>query len=329
MNKLRNIKISKNFMYFMILPLLIMLVGIVLFCTIGFNNGVDFKGGSTFKIYVNNDEVLTETKVYDLENKKDYQEVKDKVYSILNDNGLKIVSYRQSSMDISEYKVFSGQAVEVVYLNKAKGDDVDEENSSIRGQLLTEFNYTSYENAISPINQVYGHNAFNYSMEILAAIVVALAICIIYLLIRKYEGASLLLIMQTALDMILLLCLLVALRPVINMTIGIAFIFAFLLSISNSFIFLYKIKNGQKSGKYENLNSSEMADMTTKEMFKKKSIVYGLIALTTLLFVAIAVPAVRQLALALLIAVVATYYTSTFLLPGIWSVIYHNKHTKN
>ena len=150
-----NWKISKNFLYYMIAPLVILLTAIVLICTVGFNLGTDFTGGSTFKLYVNNEALLGENeqiKVYNLDNKDDYNEVYNKVKTILNKNGLKIVSYRKSSMDISEYKVFSGQAIEVIFRNKASGTDVANENESLKVQLLSEFNYNDYANAMSTVD---------------------------------------------------------------------------------------------------------------------------------------------------------------------------------
>ena len=228
-----NWKISKNFLYYMIAPLVILLTAIVLICTVGFNLGTDFTGGSTFKLYVNNEALLGENeqiKVYNLDNKDDYNEVYNKVKTILNKNGLKIVSYRKSSMDISEYKVFSGQAIEVIFRNKASGTDVANENESLKVQLLSEFNYNDYANAMSTVDAKVGKNAFNFSMEILAGIVVGLALVVIYMLIRKYRGLTIMMIMQVALDLLILFGLLLVCRPIINLNLGIAVIISFILS---------------------------------------------------------------------------------------------------
>ena len=54
-NKIKNsnLKISKNFLYYMIAPIVILLVGLILICTVGFNGGADLRGASTFTIYAN------------------------------------------------------------------------------------------------------------------------------------------------------------------------------------------------------------------------------------------------------------------------------------
>ena len=44
----------KNLKWFLIAPIAIILVGIILFSTIGFNLGLDFTGGSVLTVYSNN-----------------------------------------------------------------------------------------------------------------------------------------------------------------------------------------------------------------------------------------------------------------------------------
>ena len=93
MNKLKNLSIdkkireskfniNKNFIYFLIAPLVFIIVGIILLCTVGFNLGTDFTGASVFKIYINNEASFNDENIksYDLENKDDYNEIYDKIY---------------------------------------------------------------------------------------------------------------------------------------------------------------------------------------------------------------------------------------------------------
>ena len=40
--------ITKNFLYFLIVPAVLLIVGIILLSTVGFNLGTDFTGKSTF-----------------------------------------------------------------------------------------------------------------------------------------------------------------------------------------------------------------------------------------------------------------------------------------
>ncbi len=327
-----NWKISKNFLYYMIAPLVILLTAIVLICIVGFNLGTDFTGGSTFKLYVNNEALLGENeqiKVYNLDNKDDYNEVYNKVKTILNKNGLKIVSYRKSSMDISEYKVFSGQAIEVIFRNKASGTDVANENESLKVQLLSEFNYNDYANAMSTVDAKVGKNAFNFSMEILAGIVVGLALVVIYMLIRKYRGLTIMMIMQVALDLLILFGLLLVCRPIINLNLGIAVIISFILSVLNSFVFIDKIKSNQKNGKFDNTTNNDAADFTIKQLFVKRSLIYILLLLVTLMFTFISVQSISEIGIYLILVLVSTFYTSNFICPAVWATMYKVKKEKS
>ncbi len=327
-----NWKISKNFLYYMIAPLVILLTAIVLICTVGFNLGTDFTGGSTFKLYVNNEALLGENeqiKVYNLDNKDDYNEVYNKVKTILNKNGLKIVSYRKSSMDISEYKVFSGQAIEVIFRNKASGTDVANENESLKVQLLSEFNYNDYANAMSTVDAKVGKNAFNFSMEILAGIVVGLALVVIYMLIRKYRGLTIMMIMQVALDLLILFGLLLVCRPIINLNLGIAVIISFILSVLNAFVFIDKIKSNQKNGKFDNTTNNDAADFTIKQLFVKRSLIYILLLLVTLMFTFISVQSISEIGIYLILVLVSTFYTSNFICPAVWATMYKVKKEKS
>ena len=321
-------KLSKNFLYYMIAPLVILLVGIILLFTVGFNLGTDFTGGSTFKIYVNDEGNLENLTQYDLNKKSDYNKVYDKVKTILDDNGLKIVSFHTSTMDISEYRVLNGQAVEVVFKNKATGEDIQEENQALRGQLLTEFDYSSFSNAISSIDTTTSHGGFNYSIEILAGITLGLILVIAYMLLRKYRGLTIMMILHVALDILMLLSLLLITRCVVNFSVGIAVITSFVIAVINAFLFMDKIKNGLKSGKFEGLNNNEMADLTTKEMFIKRSYVYAFLAIITIIFTIVAVESVREIALPLLLVLAVSYYTSSFIMPALWSTIYKPKKLK-
>lgn len=327
-----NWKISKNFLYYMIAPLVILLTAIVLICTVGFNLGTDFTGGSTFKLYVNNEALLGENeqiKVYNLDNKDDYNEVYNKVKTILNKNGLKIVSYRKSSMDISEYKVFSGQAIEVIFRNKASGTEVANENESLKVQLLSEFNYNDYANAMSTVDAKVGKNAFNFSMEILAGIVVGLALVVIYMLIRKYRGLTIMMIMQVALDLLILFGLLLVCRPIINLNLGIAVIISFILSVLNAFVFIDKIKSNQKNGKFDNRTNNDAADFTIKQLFVKRSLIYILLLLVTLMFTFISVQSISEIGIYLILVLVSTFYTSNFICPAVWATMYKVKKEKS
>ena len=103
----------------------------------------------------------------------------------------------------------------------------------------------------------------------------------------------------------------------------------FVMTIVNAFVFYSKMKENIKSGKYANMKNDEMADSNVKEGLFKKSVVYTIMLVFAFLLSIIAVEAVREVALAVAIAIITTFFTSTFFMPVIWSVAYKEKKKKN
>ena len=62
-DKIQNSKFNycKNLKWFLIAPIAIVLVGIIILSTLGFNLGIDFTGGSNMTIFVDKDQTYSTT----------------------------------------------------------------------------------------------------------------------------------------------------------------------------------------------------------------------------------------------------------------------------
>lgn len=324
-----NFKICKNYKIYMIVPLIILLISLILMFTVDFHFGYDFTGGSTFKVYVNTENQIEDSTVYDLENSNDYNTVYNKIKTVLDQNGLKIISYKTSSMNIESLDVINGHAVEVIYQNSVnKDEDIFAENNIVREQLLATFDYVEYNNAISTIDQTFAKSSYDWSIGILASVVFATIVALIYMSLRFHSSACPLSILQVALDQMLLIALVLMTRLTVNFNFGIAILTTLVISIVNLFAFYNKNKNNIVSGKYEKMKNKQMADATTKELLFKKSIIYVVLLFITIIFASIAVEGVREVALAIMLSLIVTFYTSTFIMPSIWALIYKPKNKK-
>lgn len=305
--------IVKKSLYFVIAPIIILLVGIILLTTVGFSKGIDFAGGQTFKVYVNNEQKLDGAESYDLSDKKDFDEVYKKITIVLADNDAKLVSYQTSKVNIEEYDVYSGQAIQVTYQGNAESD-------AIRSQIVDAFGYANYTNAISSIDEVPPVSSYNWTIGLIAGIMFGLIAAIVYMSIRFSTSAILVVFIQMALDLFLTLGLLLICRVTINLTVGIVLLTSFMLSLINSFVFYNKIKENKKSGNYNDAKNAELANITTKQITFKKSIFYIALIVVSLLLVILSVDAVRAVAGGIMLALIASFYTSTFLLPAFWTI---------
>ena len=92
-NMLKNSRFDfcKNLKWFIIPPIVIIIVGIILMCTIGFNLGLDFTGGSVIKVYANAEEKIEDSEIYHIDsNNEDYNAMRVKIEEVLKENGLSI-----------------------------------------------------------------------------------------------------------------------------------------------------------------------------------------------------------------------------------------------
>lgn len=322
--------ITKNFLYFLIVPAVLLIVGIILLSTVGFNLGTDFTGKSTFKIYVNSDNSFgEEIAVYDLSNSDDYNEVYDKIELVIKDNDLKIDSYRTSTMNILDYKVDLGQAVEVSYQNIS--DDESEIallNNKVRSDLITAFGYNDYASAVSTIDVSPAKPSFNWAIGIVASIVFAYVVVAIYMAFRYNPSIFVVGLLQIVVDLILTISLVLITRLTVNLSFGIVLLTTFIMSIFNLFYYYSKTKSNLASGRFERAKNSEIANATTKELTFNKSLICIALLLVSILFSALAVDGVRNVALGIMICLIVIYFTSQTLLPSFWSVVFKKKNAK-
>lgn len=322
--RIENSKVDmvKKALYFLIVPFVILLVGIILLTTVGFSKGIDFSGGQTFKVYVNNEDKLENSTVYDLNKDKDYNEVYKKITFVLQENGANLISYQTSTVDIKEYDVYGGQAVKVTYQSNI------EDQSLLRADLIEAFGYESYDGAISSIDEVIPVSYTNLVFGLIAGILLGIIAITIYMSFRFSRSAFFTVFLQSALDIFLTLGLMLICRVPVNLTVGIVVLAAFFMSILNCFVYYNKVRENRKAGLYDKLSNSDIANRVTKQIAVKKTVVYIGAILVSLLFIIFSVNAIKVVALGILFACIASYYTSTFLLPTLWAVIDKPKKKK-
>lgn len=324
--KITNSKLDivKKSLYFIIAPIVVLIVGIILMTTVGFSQGIDFSGGQTFKVYVNDKAKLENATVYDLTDAKDYNDVYKKITLVLNESNVDIVSYQTTKVDLPDYSVSYGQAVQVTYQTNSKSKDA----STIREELIDAFDYSEYDGAISSIDAVLPVESYNWMIGLVASVMFGLIAAIIYMAIRYSKSAIFVMFIQMALDIFLTLGLMLICRVTVNLTSGIVVLASFIISLINSFVFYNKVKENKESGLYEGVANNDMANTTTKQVLWKKTMFYVGAILVSLIFVIFAGSAVQSVALGIMLSLIATFYTSTFLLPTFWAIVDRPKKKK-
>lgn len=317
--KIQNSKFDfiKKALYFIIAPIVILLIGVILLPTAGFSKGVDFAGGQTFNVYVNDEAKLDGATVYDLSEAKDYDEIYNKISLVLNENKASIVSYQTTKVNLEQYNVYSGQAVKVTFQVGEK----DFDSTALRADLIDAFGYSAFDGAVSAIDEVPAVATFDWAIAIMASILFGLVAAIIYMVIRFSNSAIFVMFIQTALDIFMTLSLLLICRVPVNLSIGVIVLVAFVLSLANSFVFYNKAREIRKAGIATDLKNADMANMITKQTMFKKSMIYigGIVA--SLLFAVLSTNAISMASLGIMFALLSTYYTSTFVMPALWALV--------
>ncbi|MBQ8908884.1 MAG: hypothetical protein IJY90_01140 [Clostridia bacterium] len=322
-NKIKNSKcqIAKNIWYYAIAPVVILVVGIILLCTVGFNGGIQMNGGSTFTLYVNNGgEISAPAVQYDID--KDYDEICNKITSILADGNLKVARFQKTEIDI-EGVIAGGDAVKVVFLNTSSDNkQIALENEAITSRILAGFGYNSHPEAITSIDRFEGTLSLTWAIALGASIIFAVTLAFVYMAFRTRTASWILGLLHVAFDIALVASLLLICRVPVSTAISAAAIVTALLSMINVFAFYSKAKLNIDNGIFENLKTTKMADIVTKEMALKKCIVYIMLFVIALFLVVWPVGALREIALGVMFALIATFYTSNCVLPAIWAGSY-------
>lgn len=94
------------------------------------------------------------------------------------------------------------------------------------------------------------------------------------------------------------------------------------LSMFNVYAFYTKAKNNIDNGKFENIRPAKMADDIVKSMGFKKCLIYGILLIITLILVVMPIGAIRQIASGSIFALITTFFTSSFILPFVWTISY-------
>ena len=83
-----------------------------------------------------------------------------------------------------------------------------------------------------------------------------------------------------------------------------------------------------KSGKYDKASNVQLANNSVKETMTR-SVFTTLTTLVTIAMVAIiGVSDIRQFAVPIIIGIVAGFYSSVFITPGLWAIAYKPKKKK-
>lgn len=341
--KIENSKFNfcKNLKWFLIAPIVICLVGVVLLCTLGFNLGIDFTGGSNMTIYLDTDGTYT---VDDSVVSTNQRVLEQKINNVLREYGLDINTYQDTTMNISGMGIEDGKAVIIKYQNNNKLETakIEEINDKIRLDLLKAFKYVDEDATLETIGSIEesaliangGITTASASSELMMksfiALLVAILLILVYVAFRFEFTSGLAAILALFHDLLVTTSIMLICRIEINVSFIAALVTILGYSVNNTIIIFDRMRSDLKTAKQSNakISNQAVANGAVRASFMRTI----LTTLTTFIMIfmvtVIGVPDIREFAFPIMIGILAGFYSATCLTPGLWAIAYRPKKNK-
>lgn len=341
--KLENSKFNycKNLKWFLIAPLAIVLVGVILLSTIGFNLGIDFTGGSNMTIYVDSDGTYS-TQKFDIDS--DLGAIEGKINKVLAEYGLSVDTLQKTTMSDKDMGLSNGDAVIVKYQNNnsLETEKIEVVNDEIRLALLQEFGFVDENVTLDTLEfetnkglvanggMTTASASAELMMKSFISLLVAAALILIYVAFRFELTSGLAAILALFHDVLATASVMLICRIEINVAFIAALITILGYSINNTIIIFDEMRSRLKTkiNANEKIDNQEIANASIKRTMTR-SIITGLTTFIMIFMITvIGVADIREFAFPIMVGILAGFYSSVFLTPGLWAIAYRPKKKK-
>lgn len=314
--KIQNSKVnfSGNLFKSLLLPIFIGIVALVLTLTVNFNRGMDFKGGIIVSFNAGQE--------VNLENKSVYNEYRDEIESILNENGV-------------SGAVYSIEDTSIIVKINYKGNKANALIKEIKTDLIAQY-YSDVDAEEIENRHLVNVNVFGSSITLkvilktfLATLIGVLVICV-YMGFRFGLHSAIMSLLSSIGSMLLTGALIMITRLPLNAESLVVIPFVSLLSMVMSFIYTRKVQSIAKStADIKNVSNVSLCNDGVKKVLYGTLLISTIIALSIIVIGALNMSnAIAFLSLMLFEAILASLYVNTFVIPPIFAKTYVRKIKK-
>lgn len=296
-------KLSK---YFWMLSGTILLIGVILLCTVGFNLGISFTGGNMI-------EISTGTQIDD---PVVYGQVQNAVESVLAENGAKVSTYQivgsgeDKLIDVSYQNVSS----DMTEINKNIVNGLNAQLSTI----LTDFT------PVTTAQTVSASSSATLLMNSFFALAIAIVAILVYVAIR-FELLSGLAAVITLFHDVLMMCALVLIfRIEVNSAFIAAVITILGYSVNNTIVVFDRVRENLKKETLKGKTNREIADISVKQTLTRTFNTSLTTILAVLMLAIIGVSAIREFIWPILFGLLVGTYAAIFISAPLWAKIITN-----
>ena len=309
LSSLSSMPIAKNWKFWIIAPIVILVVAVVLIAALGsqigytnaINIGIDFEGGTLVTVTIGQDAI------------DNYDYHVDRITSAIEKHGV-VVSYVQ----LQEAQNVNETSISFRYKNISKNDD---EISALNEVIREELNNSLY--AEIKDNVTYESIGATAAQDLLSksgiALAISLALILIYIIIRFTPASGIAAILALIHDVVMMFCLSVICRVQINQSFVAAIITIIAYSINNTIIIFDRCRENVKPLKgQKDIPYAEIGDQSVRENMRR-SLFTTFTTMVTVIFLAIfGSDTIREFCVPIILGLVAGLYSSVLLATPMW-----------
>ena len=309
LSSLSSMPIAKNWKFWIIAPIVILVVAVVLIAALGsqigytnaINIGIDFEGGTLVTVTIGQDAI------------DNYDYHVDRITSAIEKHGV-VVSYVQ----LQEAQNVNETSISFRYKNISKNDD---EISALNEVIREELNNSLY--AEIKDNVTYESIGATAAQDLLSksgiALAISLALILIYIIIRFTPASGIAAILALIHDVVIMFCLSVICRVQINQSFVAAIITIIAYSINNTIIIFDRCRENVKPLKgQKDIPYAEIGDQSVRENMRR-SVFTTFTTMVTVIFLAIfGSDTIREFCVPIILGLVAGLYSSVLLATPLW-----------
>ena len=309
LSSLSSMPIAKNWKFWIIAPIVILVVAVVLIAALGsqigytnaINIGIDFEGGTLVTVTIGQDAI------------DNYDYHVDRITGAIEKHGV-VVSYVQ----LQEAQNVNETSISFRYKNISKNDD---EISALNEVIREELNNSLY--AEIKDNVTYESIGATAAQDLLSksgiALAISLALILIYIIIRFTPASGIAAILALIHDVVIMFCLSVICRVQINQSFVAAIITIIAYSINNTIIIFDRCRENVKPLKgQKDIPYAEIGDQSVRENMRR-SLFTTFTTMVTVIFLAIfGSDTIREFCVPIILGLVAGLYSSVLLATPMW-----------
>lgn len=299
-----NYDFTKHFRYLMFIPLILVLVGLIVFSFCGFNLSYDFT--DTYSVTVKYSSSLEESV------KNEY---KDNITKIIKDNNVSSYEFtisQDSSYNILTYRyraIDNKNESQMIELGEAIKDDIVALGINENDVTVSDLIPKAYQ------ANIIGNLALAFGLGLVGVI--------IYLFIRFDYASALNIIVSMFIDWLLLFAIYSICRIPMDISILAVFVTTTLLGLVNNVVLYDKIRENLNDEQNSKLLNNELISLSIRNNLSFNIISNMIIWIALFIVMAVSITSVKFAILPILIWMILNIVTINMILPFVWTKLYN------